>query len=98
MKLLALFLCITLISGCALPTTTVRSVDTRPSIAIIGAPDTAELLIDGLQMGKANSYNADPKVLTIEPGTHRISIVNGGRIIYDQNIFVESELKTIKLP
>lgn len=38
-----------------MPATTVRSVDSRPSIAIKGASPAAELLVDGLNMGKAQT-------------------------------------------
>lgn len=84
-----------LIGGCTMPSTTIRSVDSRPSIAITGASSTAELIIDGLNMGKAGTYNGNPQTLTIEPGTHRVTIIENGNVLYDQNIFVESELKTI---
>jgi len=83
------------IVGCSMPTTTVRSIDSRPSIAIKGASSTAELLVDDLKMGKAETFNGEPQTLTLEPGTHKISIIENGTIIYEQKIFVESELKTI---
>lgn len=81
--------------GCSMPSTTVRSVDSRPSIAIKGASATAYLIIDGLNVGKAAEYNGNPKTMTIESGTHRVSITENGKVVYEQNIFVESELKTI---
>jgi hypothetical protein len=83
------------IVGCYMPATTVRSIDSRPSIAIKGASSTAELLVDDLKMGKAETFNGEPQTLTLEPGTHKISIIENGTIIYEQKIFVESELKTI---
>ena len=83
------------IVGCYMPATTVRSIDSRPSIAIKGASYTAELLVDDLKMGKAETFNGEPQTLTLEPGTHKISIIENGTIIYEQKIFVESELKTI---
>jgi len=78
-----------------MPATTVRGVDSRPSIAIKGASSTAELLVDDLKMGKAETFNGEPQTLTLESGTHKISIIENGTIIYEQKIFVESELKTI---
>ena len=83
--------------GCSIPSTTVKSVDTRPSIAIKGASAEADLLIDGLKMGKASVYNGSPKTLRIEPGTHRVTVVENGNVIHEQTIFVDSELKTIIL-
>ena len=46
-------------------------------------------------MVKAESFNGEPQTLTLEPGTHKISIIENGTIIYEQKIFIESELKTI---
>ena len=84
-----------LMFGCSMPSTTVKSVDARPSIAIQGASLDAELVIDGLNMGKASVYNGSPKTLIIEPGTHRVTVIENGNVIYEQNVFVDSELKTI---
>lgn len=85
------------LTACSMPATTVRSLDNRPSIAIKGASSNAELIVDGLNMGKAEKFNGDPQTLTIVPGTHKITIVEKGTAIFEQVIFVESELKTITL-
>ncbi|MGA2781548.1 MAG: hypothetical protein ABSF13_06450 [Smithella sp.] len=95
MRFFYIIVLIMTIIGCSMPATTVRSVDSRPSIAIKGASSTAELLVDDLKMGKAETFNGEPQTLTLEPGTHKISIIDNGTIIYEQKIFVESELKTI---
>ncbi len=95
MKIFPMIVILSLVVGCSMPSTTVRSIDSRPSIAIKGTSSTAELLIDGLKIGKAEVYNGDPQTLAIEPGTHRVLIIENGNILYDQNIIVESELKTI---
>jgi hypothetical protein len=87
--------------GCAMPTTTVRTIDDRPTIAIKGAPEGAMLFIDGLNMGLANQYagenarSGQPTALTVEPGTHMVSITLNGATIYEQKVFVDSSLKTI---
>lgn len=93
--LFALVLILT--SGCSMPSTTVRSVDARPSIAIKGASAEAELMIDGINMGKASVYNGSPKTLIIEPGTHRLSVIENRNVVYEQDIFLDNELKTITL-
>lgn len=97
MKIIVIALLLFSLSGCSMPSTMVKSVDSRPSIAIKGASSEAELIIDGLNMGLAKTYNGDPKSLIIEPGTHRVIILESGRVIYEKNIFVENELKTITL-
>lgn len=83
------------VAACTMPSTTVRSVDSRPSLSFAGAPDDAIVLIDGLQVGTALFYNGEPNVLLVEPGTHRVEVVQGGVRLYDQRIFVESEHKRI---
>ncbi len=86
---------LTVLFGCPMPSTTVRTIDSRPSIAVRGASASADLLLDGINVGKAVDYNGTPKTMMIESGRHRVSIVDNGSVVYDQNIFVESELKTI---
>jgi hypothetical protein len=100
MKKVIVFSALTLVFAlccCTMPTTTVRTVDDRPTLAFKGAPEGALLYIDGINMGAAGQYDGESKVLTIEPGTHtvRVSVNNG--TIYEQRIFVESSLKTITI-
>jgi hypothetical protein len=94
-KLLLITIFCSFLLSCALPQTTVKTVQSRPSIAIKGAPYGAILYVDGKRIGKTSNYNGDPGALTILPGTHEISIQNNGKLIHQQTIFVESELKTI---
>src|SRR5512140_1647052 len=86
------------VAACSMPNTTVRTTDTRPGIAIDGAPDGAILFVDGQQIGEANKYDGQPNVLVVEPGTHTV-VVRGsdGAPLFDRKIYVESELKTIKV-
>lgn len=81
--------------GCSMPATTVKTMDTRPSISITGAPSGSILFVDGISMGIAGQYDGHPTILIIEPGTHRIEIRDNAGVIYQQTIFVESELKNI---
>lgn len=82
---------------CTMPTTTVRTVDDRPTLAFKGAPEGALLYIDGINMGPAGQYDGESKVLTIEPGTHTVRVAVNNDTIYEQRIFVESSLKTITI-
>jgi hypothetical protein len=85
-------------AGCVGPTTTVRTVDTRPAIAFQGAPSGTVLLVDGVAVGDPSSYDGNPNVLRVEPGTHAIEIRDGaGRPVFSQKVFVESELKTVQV-
>jgi hypothetical protein len=83
--------------SCTMPTTAVRTVDDRPTLAFKGAPEGALLYIDGLNMGAAGQFNGEPQVLTIEPGTHTVRVTLNNQVIYEQRIFVESSLKTITI-
>ncbi len=84
--------------GCAMPSTTVRTTDTRPSLAIVGAPAGATLFVDGQEVGPAQQYGGNPTVLRVEPGTHEVEIRGAkGGAVFRQRVFVESELKTIQV-
>ncbi|OGO25240.1 MAG: hypothetical protein A2W33_06415 [Chloroflexi bacterium RBG_16_52_11] len=91
--LLGLVLC-----SCAMPSTTVRTTDTRPSLAFEGAPEGAKVYLDGLLMGEAEKYDGQPGILVVEPGTHLI-VVKGrdGSVLLEQKVYMESEIKTIKV-
>jgi hypothetical protein len=102
MKKHSLLVIAVLICSCTMPATTVRTIDNRPTIAIIGASKEAILYVDGISMGKANLYDSQPRddsqtpnVLKVEPGTHRVKVTDQNITIYDKDVFVESELKTI---
>ena len=87
-----------LAAACAMPSTVVRTPDTRPGIAIEGAPAGAILFVDGVRVGEAILYDGQPNVLLVEPGTHTVAVKGAdGAELLDQKIFVESELKTIKV-
>ena len=87
-----------LLAACSMPSTTVRTTDTRPSLAIEGAPSGSLLLVDGNRMGDASAYNGRPAVLRVEPGTHVVEVQDSsGRVVFRQTVFVESETKTIQV-
>lgn len=84
------------LAACAGPTTVVRSVDTRPAIALSGAPYGSLLYVDGALVGDARTYDGNPGILRVEPGTHAVELRDGaGRVLFTQRVFVESELKTV---
>jgi hypothetical protein len=85
--------------GCAprYPVTKVNTVDSRPTLSFVNAPEGAIVLVDNLKMGDAAQYTGKPKVLVIEPGTHEIVLIQNGNEVYRQTIFVESEHKVITI-
>ncbi len=86
------------LAACAMPNTAVRTTDTRPGLAFEGAPDGSVLYVDGQRIGDPNQYDGQPDILTVEPGTH-VVVVKGadGAPLFERKVYVESELKTLKV-
>jgi len=83
------------VAACVGPTTTVKTVDTRPAHAISGAPSGTTLYVDGYAVGDPASYDGRPNVLRVEPGTHDVDAARrSGAVVFSTRLFVESELKT----
>jgi prepilin-type processing-associated H-X9-DG protein len=86
------------LASCVGPTTTVRTVDTRPALAISGAPSGSVLFVDGHAVGDPSDYDGRPNILRVEAGTHQVDIRDrGGNVLFSQRVFVESELKTVQV-
>jgi hypothetical protein len=85
-----------LLVGCTMPATSVRSVDSRPSISLSGASEDAELYVDGIPIGKASDY-AEPNRMLLDSGTHTIAIVESGVKSFEQTVFIDSEHKNISV-
>jgi hypothetical protein len=83
------------LAACAGPTTVVRTVDTRPAIALSGAPWGTVLYVDGVPVGDPRDYDGRPNVLRVEPGTHDLELRQGDRVVFEERVFVESELKKV---
>jgi hypothetical protein len=97
-KITVALFALALATACPPPTTVVRTPDTRPSIAIAGAPEGSLLLVDGQPVGPAPAYSGQPNVLLLEPGVHDVEIQSSSGVsIFRQKVFVESELKTIRV-
>lgn len=91
--LLALALC-----SCAMPSTVVRTGDTRPGLSFEGAPEGATVFVDGLAAGDAARYDGQPGVLLVEPGTHDVAVKGrDGSVLLQRRVYVESEVRTIKV-
>jgi hypothetical protein len=94
----ALFVGLFALAACAMPNTTVRTTDTRPSLAFEGAPDGSVLYLDGERIGDPVQYDGQPNVLLVEPGTHLVVIRSAdGAPLLERKVYVESEIKTLKV-
>jgi hypothetical protein len=97
MRTLTLAAALTL-AACAGPTTTVRTVDTRPALAISGAASGLTLFVDGAPVGDPRNYDGHPNILRVEAGTHDVELRDAaGAVLFRQRVFVESELKTVQV-
>lgn len=86
------------LAACVGPTTTLKTVDTRPALAISGAAAGLTLFVDGAAVGDPRNYDGNPNILRVEPGTHDVELRDGaGAVVFRQRVFVESELKTVEV-
>jgi hypothetical protein len=84
--------------ACAMPSTVVRTPDTRPSLSFPDAPEGASVYVDGQSVGQANAYDGQPNVLLVEPGTHLVTLKSReGAVLLERKVFVESELKPVRV-
>ena len=97
--LLIIALTLVSVTGCQLPRTVVQTVDGRSKVLIKDAPKGAILYVDGISMGQADTYNGDPTILLVEPGTHLVEVKTGDRLLVSQRVFFGgAELRTITVP
>jgi hypothetical protein len=86
-----------LLTGCTNPSEQVRSVDSRPSIFLKGAPAQAEIFIDNLRVGLAEDYLE--KAILLENGTHVVRVMKNGKTLFSEKIFVSGAVtKTLVIP
>ncbi len=78
------------------PTTVTRSVDSRPSIVVMGAPYGATFSIDGVAIGNVD----DDKAVLVEPGTHVVRVYSrDGTLLHKEKVYTGgSTLREIRLP
>jgi signal recognition particle receptor subunit beta len=85
--------------GCAVPVGQTREVSENPAIAIQGASATARLMVDGLDSGRARAYDGTESTLVVLPGRHVIEVIDRGKVVLHQVIFVDSGVtKTLVVP
>ncbi|MAU40370.1 MAG: hypothetical protein CMF31_01995 [Kordiimonas sp.] len=63
-----------------------RGTDT-PEISIMNAPEGSTLLLDGQNIG---AVTAERHIIPVAKGSHDISIMNAGSVIYERTIFIEN--------
>lgn len=76
-------------AACSYPQSSSTQGSDRPGIYVTGAPENAEIIVDGLNMGGAAQFDGKKKFLELEPGAHRVSVVLNGDVLYDQRVFLD---------
>jgi hypothetical protein len=88
-KSLAILVAMAALTAC-MPQTTVRTGMSHPTLMVAGAPTGSVLFVDGLDMGSAEQYDGNPKVLAVLEGTHQVEVRLGSNLVYKEKAFVSS--------
>ena len=90
-------LSIILAQGCTYPEPAqIEQQAKRPSIGVRGAPESASLYVDGLEMGLANQYDGTEHVLLIESGKHLVEVKSAdGKVILSETLFLSNSTTQI---
>lgn len=82
--------------ACAYPESRVETGDEMAAIMVIGAPEGARLIVDGIDAGPANEFSKD-KRLSVLPGRHVVRLAVDGRSIAEREVHVGAgSIRTIE--
>lgn len=101
LKGLAGLIGLALLAGCSVknPESRVDVIDDRPQIAIANAPSGAVLMVNGIEVGEAGSYDGKSATLRVPKGTHRIEVVKDGNVLLSETVFLAGDMiKTLSVP
>jgi len=86
------------LSACSYPSTQTSSTNDEPTLVFEGSSPTAEVFVNGLNVGLASDYDGDPKSLIVPRGTHQLAVKDNGVTLLSQKIFVsDGAVKTFNL-
>lgn len=83
-------ICLIAVTSCAYPTSSLHQGGQRPAIGFSGAPPSAVVFVDGMEMGQASRYDGGEHVLIVESGPHSVSLKQDGNVIYKKSIYLGS--------
>jgi hypothetical protein len=89
-RILTVWAAMLVLTGCALPQTTVKSGSSQPGLIVKGAPAGSTLFVDGLAIGPAAQFDGKPKVLAVLEGVHQVEIRQGATVIFSEKTFSSS--------
>ncbi len=81
-------------SACVYPATKTEQGGVNSSLSFAGLPASASIIVDGAAAGVAGDYMS--KVLAVSPGTHRVTVKNGGQTLVDRDVYVGRD-STVKV-
>lgn len=96
--------CLVSLSGCVqFPTEKQSVADLRPQIAFKAAgggfPSAARVWVDGLDAGSVLEAIEGQGTLRVLPGTHRIQVRDGTRVLLDEQVYLgDGTSRTLILP
>jgi hypothetical protein len=96
--------CLLSLSGCVqFPTEKQSVADLRPQIAFKAAggvfPGAARVWVDGLDAGSVLEAIEGQGTLRVLPGTHRIQVRDGTRVLLDEQVYLgDGTSRTLILP
>ena len=87
------------LAACQYPTTHASTVETHPHLTVSHASPTALLLVDGAQAGPAANFAPDKSALTLETGTHTVTITDQGRTLLSSTFYFGAGTdRTVDIP
>jgi len=76
------------LAGCAYPVSTVQQGSTPAVLFVPTAPLDAVLVVDGVAVGQAASFDGKRTVLPVQPGKHHVVVRGASSVLFDQDIYV----------
>ncbi len=96
MKILLLGL-LALLVACSSPRTSVKTDGQEGTIIFKVKPSTALVYVDGVELGKARSFNGTSKVLEVTPGTHVIEVKKEGYFTFSKKVYMSDTQEIIDI-
>lgn len=78
------------LAGCAMPQSKVETGGVRPTLALIGAPADATLVLDGETIGQASLYDGVQRVLSVEEGAHTVEVRRNEGVVIRKKVFAST--------
>ncbi|CAN5311420.1 hypothetical protein BH10PSE4_BH10PSE4_17040 [soil metagenome] len=76
------------LAGCAYPVTTVEQGSASAVLFVPTAPLDASLLVDGVIVGQAASFDGKRTVLPVQPGKRHVVVRGASGVLFDKYIYV----------